>query len=42
MLLKALHKPPFEHFKYLARDSQWVDSETNADDLLRMIDTPEY
>ena len=42
MILKALHGPPFEHFKYLARDVQWVSSENNAEDLLRMMDTPEY
>eukprot|EP00435_Cladocopium_sp_Y103_P050254 s2395_g15.t1 len=42
LLLKALHGPPFEHFKYLARDVNWVGSDTNSEELLRMMDTPEY
>ena len=41
-LLKALRGPPFEAFKHLARDPSWLSSDTNAEDLLQRMDTPEY
>lgn len=42
MLLKALHGVPFECFKHLAKDSNWVQSDRNAEELLQKMDTPEY
>eukprot|EP00435_Cladocopium_sp_Y103_P008347 s557_g2.t1 len=41
LLLKALKGPPFESFKYLAKDSAWLSSSTNAEDLLKKMDAPD-
>ena len=41
LLLKALSGPPFESFKYLAKDLSWLRSRTNAEELLEKMDTPE-
>ena len=41
LLLKALSGPPFESFKYLAKDMSWLRSKTNAEELLAKMDTPE-
>ena len=42
LLLKALKGPPFESFKHLAKDANWLNSASNADDLLKKMDTPDY
>eukprot|EP00435_Cladocopium_sp_Y103_P011110 s283_g2.t2 len=42
LLLKALKGPPFESFKHLAKDASWLSSATNAEELLRKMDTPDY
>ena len=42
LLLKALKGPPFESFKHLAKDAAWIASSTNAEDLLKRMDTPDY
>eukprot|EP00435_Cladocopium_sp_Y103_P007288 s2718_g2.t1 len=41
MLLKALQGAPFENFKYLAKDPVWLASQTNAEELIQKMDTPE-
>lgn len=42
LLLKALKGAPFESFKYLAKDQNWLDSKTNAEELLQKMDTPDH
>ena len=42
LLLKALKGAPFESFKHLAKDSVWLESQTNAEELLQKMDTPDY
>lgn len=42
LLLKALKGPPFESFKFLARDASWLSSPSNAEDLLKRMDSPDY
>ncbi len=42
LLLQKLSKTPFETMKFLARDSAWMESATNGDDLLAMMDRSEY
>ena len=42
LLLKALKDTPFQDFKYLAKDPQWLQSEQNADTLLDKMNSPEF
>lgn len=42
LLLQKLSKTPFETMKFLARDSSWMESPTNGEDLLAMMDRSEY
>lgn len=40
--LRALKGGPFETFKYLAKDPQWLNSEQDAETLLDLMDRPEH
>ena len=42
LILRSLSGPPFESFNHLAKDNTWLTSETNAEDLLQKMDSPEY
>ncbi len=42
LLLKALKGAPFESFKHLAKDTVWLESQTNAEELLQKMDTPDH
>ena len=42
LLLKALADTPFQDFKYLAKDSSWLENVKNADILLDKMNSPEY
>ena len=42
LLLKALADTPFQDFKYLAKDSGWLNDVRNADILLDKMNSPEY
>ena len=42
LLLKALKDTPFQDFKYLAKDPQWLQSEQNAETLLDKMNSPEF
>ena len=42
LLLKALKGAPFESFKHLAKDAAWLESQTNAEELLQKMDTPDH
>ena len=42
LILRSLSGPPFESFNRLAKDNTWLTSETNAEDLLQKMDSPEY
>ena len=41
LLLQKLSKTPFEAMKYLARDSSWMTSDRNGEELLRVMNLPE-
>ena len=41
LLLKNLTGVPFDSMKYLAKDDGWLKSETNADQMLQLMDTKE-
>ncbi|CAE7246975.1 unnamed protein product [Symbiodinium pilosum] len=41
MLLKNLTGTPFDDLKHLAKDSTWMSSEDNAEQLLKIMDTKE-
>ena len=41
LLLQKLSKTPFETMKYLAKDRQWMNSDTNGEELLEFMDLPE-
>ena len=41
-MLKALVDTPWEDFKYLARDSDWLADHNNAEVLLAKMDTKDY
>ena len=40
-LLRNLTGTPFDDLKYLAKDSRWMKSETNGEELIQMMDTKE-
>ena len=42
LLLKALAETPFQDFKYLAKDSSWLNDVNNAEVLLDKMNSPEY
>ena len=42
LLLKSLSGTPFESFKYLATDTSWLQSQTNAEYLLDEMAKPEH
>ena len=42
LLLQRLSKVPFESMKHLARDSAWMASSTNGEELIRLMDQAEY
>ena len=42
LILRALSGSPFESFKHLAKDQHWLSSDTNAEDLLRKMDSPDF
>ena len=42
LILRSLSGAPFESFKHLAKDQGWIASETNAEDLLRRMDSPDF
>ena len=41
LLLQKLTRTPFESMKHLARDKDWMMSETNGTDLIDMMDKPD-
>ena len=41
MLLKSLSGTPFDDLKHLSRDEAWMQSETNGDELIRLMDSKE-
>ena len=42
LLLSKLSKTPFETMKFLAKDSKWMQSDTNGEELINMMDLSEY
>ena len=42
LLLKALKETPFQDFKHLAKDPQWLQDSNNAETLLAKMNRPEY
>ena len=41
LLLQKLSKVPFETMKHLAKDSAWMKSDTNGEQLINLMDQPE-